>query len=221
MANVNPLPPQNPNLVRGLYPEVSTTGALVSQEDILLAGLSGSLANNPQFIGQVTLEEVHHDELEIVDHPIQQGSPITDHVFKKPAELTLHIGWAGAQLIKSGLLAAGAPSAAYLQQLSAIYYQLLQGQQSGVLYTVMTGKRQYTQMAIRSIVTQSDKDNENVLAVTLSMRQLFIVNTQIVSVSAPQGAQPNAPSTNPVQQNGRGQLGSAPNFSYTAFGALL
>src|ERR1700739_4345281 len=101
-------------LVRGLYPECETTGSRVGQDNILQTGLPASQANNPQFVGQVTLEEIHHDEMEIEDHPIEQGAPITDHSFKKPAELTLHLGWAGQQLVSLGRVGNTATSSEYL-----------------------------------------------------------------------------------------------------------
>ena len=212
---INPLPPFNPTLVRGLYPEVSTTGALADQGNVLLTGASAAFANNPQFVGQVTLEEIHHDEMEIVDHPIQQGAPITDHAYKRPAELTLRIGWAGKQLVQYGFLATSANGKTYLAQLAAIYSQLLLGQQAAVLYTVVTGKRQYTQMLIKSMTTQSDKESENVLAITLHMKQIFIAQVQVSPVPSPQGAQTQAKSTFPVQLNGRAALAPASTFDAT------
>ena len=35
-------------------------------------------------IPDVTIEEVHTDEIELTQHPVQQGAAITDHKFKKP-----------------------------------------------------------------------------------------------------------------------------------------
>jgi len=31
---------------------------------------------------QVTIEEVHHDDLEITEHPVERGAAIGDHAFK-------------------------------------------------------------------------------------------------------------------------------------------
>ena len=211
-----------PNLVRGLYPEVSTTGALANQGDLLmLSGLSGAFANAPQFTGQCTFEEVHHDEMEIVDHPIQQGANITDHVFKKPAELNLKIGWGGIQVVRSGLVPSEAPSQLYINQLASIYNQLLISQSLGTLFTVVTGKRQYTQMAIKLIITQSDQENENILGVQLHMKQLFIAFVNPTSVPAAQYAQANPQVTNPNSQNGRTSLTPAPNFDNVAYVSWL
>lgn len=219
MALQSILPPINPSLVRGLYPENATSGALANNNNVLLSGASAAYAENPQFVGQVTLEEHHSDEMEIVDHPIQQGANITDHAFKRPAELTLRIGWAGAQLTAGGFISASASNGVYLQQISAIYTQLLLGQQNAVLYTVVTGKRQYGQMLIKSLVTQSDKENENVLAITMHMKQIFIAQAQINSVNAPQGAMPNPQSNYPVQLGGRATLAPAAAFNAAAYAA--
>jgi hypothetical protein len=208
-------------LVRGLYPEVGTTGALVGQDNILQNGLPASQANNPQFIGQVTLEEIHNDEMEIEDHPIEQGAPITDHSFKKPAELTMHIGWSGQQLFDLGRIGNSTPGAEYIAQLAAIYTQLIQGQTARVLYTVVTSKRQYSQMMIQGISTESDKEKVNMLGVTLHMRQVLIALTQIVTVAAPQSAQQSPQDTNPVQLTGRLSVAAAPNFNATAAGVWI
>ena len=210
---VSSVPSIGPQLVRGLYPEVGTTGSLVGQSDILSTGLPASEANNPQFVGQVTIEEQHRDDMEIVTHPIEQGAPITDHAFKKPAECTLHIGWAGRQLIASGLISKTANGYEFQSQIAAIYAQLVQGQSNRVLYTVVTGKRQYSQMMIKSIDVTTDKEHENVLMVTLHMQQVIIAFTQVVAITAPPGAQRFASQTNPTVLLGRSQTGSAKNFN--------
>lgn len=211
MAIVPPQP--GIQIVRGLYPEVGTTGALVGQTDILQSGAAATNANNPQFTGQVTLEEIHHDDMEIEEHPIEQGAPIIDHTFKKSAELTLRIGWAGSQLPSTSAQQAFGPPATFQAQLNAIYTQLLQGQSSRVMYTVVTGKRQYQQMMIKSIDAETDYKKENVLEVVLHMRQMLLATTQVVAVSAPQNAQAQPQATNPTQQTGRASLQNAPNFN--------
>jgi hypothetical protein len=42
------------------------------------------------FIPDATIEEVHNDELEITDHPVEKGTTISDHAFKRPSELIDH-----------------------------------------------------------------------------------------------------------------------------------
>jgi hypothetical protein len=48
------------------------------------------------FVAQVTIEEEHHDSLEVTDHPVEKGATITDHAFKRPAELTVLAGWSNS-----------------------------------------------------------------------------------------------------------------------------
>ena len=77
------------------------------------------------FTAQVTIEEVHMDELVITEHPVEQGASITDHAFKKPAELLLRLGWSN-----SGLLGVLGSVASYLEggefsNIKAMYNKLL------------------------------------------------------------------------------------------------
>lgn len=47
-------------------------------------------------VANITVEERHTDELQITTHPVESGAPITDHAFKRPAELTLRLGWSNS-----------------------------------------------------------------------------------------------------------------------------
>jgi len=47
-------------------------------------------------VAQVTLQEVHTDTLEITDHPVEQGAVISDHAFKRPAELIITCAWSNS-----------------------------------------------------------------------------------------------------------------------------
>lgn len=49
-----------------------------------------------EFVAQVTLDESHMDDMEITDQPVEQGSTISDHAFKRPAELTIRAGWSNS-----------------------------------------------------------------------------------------------------------------------------
>lgn len=66
----------------------------------LQLGLQSILIKPKRSIGplvaQVTLQEVHTDTLEITDHPVEQGASITDHAFKRPAELVITCAWSNS-----------------------------------------------------------------------------------------------------------------------------
>jgi hypothetical protein len=39
----------------------------------------------------VTIEEQHSDELNITEHPVETGSPISDHAYMTPPEVTIKL----------------------------------------------------------------------------------------------------------------------------------
>jgi hypothetical protein len=45
------------------------------------------------FVAQVTIREEHHDSMEITEQPVEQGASVTDHAFKRPAELVVDAAW--------------------------------------------------------------------------------------------------------------------------------
>lgn len=139
---------------------------------------------------QVTIEESHTDELVITDHPIEQGANVTDHAYKRPAEVTVRCGWSnsGTQSIAqevdsflSLLEGNGLGAAGYVQ---SIYAQLLTLQESRIPFDIVTGKRKYRNMLIRSISASTDEKSEHSLFVTVVCREIITVQTYIVLVPA-------------------------------------
>ena len=70
--------------------------------------LAGQVQRPPRSIGpivaQITESERHVDEIEITEHPVQQGAAIADHMFKKPAEVTLKVSWSNSPTQSGNLL---------------------------------------------------------------------------------------------------------------------
>lgn len=83
----------------------------------LQLGLQSILIKPQRSIGpivaQVTIQEVHQDTLEITDHPVEMGAVISDHAFKRPAELIITCAWSnspsgnGSNALLNAGLAAG------------------------------------------------------------------------------------------------------------------
>jgi hypothetical protein len=179
------------------------------------------------FTAQVTIEEVHTDELEVVDHPVEIGAPVTDHSFLRPAELVVTVGWSnspGSSNLFGSLASAvtgtiaGISSIASgnaVSQVKDIYDKFLTLQRTRTPFEVNTGKRLYTNMLIRSMHTSTAKDTENSLIVKVTMRQVLIVTTKVLTISAPPEAQKDPSATSPTSDEGTKQLGPAPSFSST------
>ena len=63
-----------------------------------------------------------------------------------------------------------------------MYNQLLDLQQSRILFDIYTGKRYYNNMLIRMLTVTTDKQTENVLMVTAACQQIIVVQTKLVQM---------------------------------------
>lgn len=178
-----------------------------------------------KFTAQVTIEERHVDELEIVDHPVELGAPISDHSFRRPSQLTLTAGWSNSPGSSNlfGSLASAVTgtlggissllSGNSVSQIKETYSKFLELQNSRLPFEVNTGKRLYKDMLIRSLSTVTDKENENVLVLKIELRQVLIVTTQTLTVSAPAEDQATPSVTNGPVNSGVKQLTPASTYN--------
>lgn len=159
-------------------------------------------------IAQVTIQEDHVDDLQITDHPVEQGAVITDHAFKRPAEVTIHAGWTNSS-----------DQAAGDQNFVQYTYQLLlQLQDSRQPFDIVTGKRVYNNMLIQSLSTRTDQRTETSLIVVARCRQILIATTQVVSLPAAD-VQANPSATAAVQNMGTASLIPASQLNSSALPA--
>lgn len=150
----------------------------------------------------VVVSEKHHDELEMTEHPVEAGATITDHAFKLPATVVIQCGFGASGVATSDPFALHAAV-----NLSDIYDQLLKLQDPPTLVNVVTGKRLYKNMLIKSIAVETDVATENVLMVTVTCRQVIIATTQNFTVPAPASAQIEPQTTQAITNTGAKQLG--------------
>lgn len=154
-------------------------------------------------IADAVVEERGDDETEITDKPVENGSVIQFNAFRLPSilELTYAFSPGGAQN------KAHDPS-----YLTTIYQKFLSLDDGRVLLTVMTGKRQYQNMLIKSMSVTTDANTENILLIRLTLKALILTTTQTVNLSS--SAQQGIPgkTASPVN-NGTVPLGSGSNFN--------
>ncbi|MDE9479394.1 hypothetical protein KKI90_19855 [Xenorhabdus bovienii] len=159
--------------------------------DILSTLFSQNTRKIEMIVPSVVISEKHMDSTEITEHPVQRGAAISDHAYDKPSEVTMEIGFAGGGSLIDGFdtskiklfdLDTGATLGKSPKE---VYEQLLKLKASKEPFDVTTGKRQYKNMLIRAIEVTTDKTSENVLMVTLTLREVIIVETQTAPVTAP------------------------------------
>lgn len=155
------------------------------------------------FVADVTIEERHTDILTVTENPVEQGAAITDHAFKRPAELLVRVGYSN-----SSLASGGDPN--YVQEM---YDQFLTLQASLIPFDVITGKRMYSNMMITDLRTVTTEEWENSMILEVGMREVILVDTQAVSV--PPSTNMANPQVNGATQNlGANQL--TPGTTYNA-----
>lgn len=158
-------------------------------------------------VAHVTVEEDEHDEVQITDQPVERGSPITDHAYVLPQEVTVHAMWS-----KSG------QSLSLIGQafdVIGVYQKLLNTMRTLTLIDVITGKRIYRNMLIKSMRQNTTVETENALDLTLVLREVILVGTQVTTLgpAADSAAQKDPASTAPVQNAGNQQLTPGTNFN--------
>ena len=164
-------------------------------------------------VAQVTLEEIHSDELVITEHPIEVGARVADHAYMLPSEVMIRCGWSSSpgpgapvQDLTYDLIGGPTTIGGAVQSIQDIYADLLDMQRMREPIIVFTGKRVYNNMLIKSLRVATDKESEFSLQVMMVLRQVMIVSTQVVSVDAPADAQSDPEKTAPPANRGQQQV---------------
>lgn len=188
------------------------------------------------FTAQVTLEESHTDELAITDHPVETGAVISDHAYMRPSEVLIRCGWSDSPSSGGGAPDLGALlgdvggalssltsliSGSGTGQSREMYQNMLELQKSRIPFEIMTGKRLYKNMLVRTLRLRTDMQTENVAIMEVLCREVLIVSTQVVSVAAPADAQEEPESTAPTEEKGTKQLSTATAQNQPAMDAAL
>jgi len=162
--------------------------------DILSTLFSQQSRKIDLLVPDVIISEKHQDTLEITEHPVEIGAEIADHAWKRPAELTMEVGFSGGGSLLDfwdtsnvGLSMGLSPE--------ETYQKILDLQSSRQPFDVITGKRQYSNMLIRAIEVTTDKASENVLMAVLTLRELNMTQTETVTVSSQQNMKEGATTT--------------------------
>lgn len=101
-------------------------GIVVTGAVAQVGGAARSKRSIGSIIATVTVLERHVDEMEITDHPVQQGATISDHAYKRPAEVMLEVSWSNSPQGSTGSIL-GDVKQALIQKLSGSFQNQLSG----------------------------------------------------------------------------------------------
>ena len=173
------------------------SGTLTSLVNTILLRPNRSIGT---IIPGVVVEEAHRDDLVITDHPVEQGAAITDHAFKRPAEVRIICGWSNSATLNS-LVDGSVISAAFEGRVREVYRRLLGLQEAREPFSVTTGKRTYRNMLMSSLDVTTDQKTEYALLVSAVFREVVLVDT-LTTTLAPAENQANPASTAATQDVG-------------------
>lgn len=145
---------------------------------------------------EATLEEGHNGVAETTDHPVEDGADITDHIRRKPDELSLKgiVSNHPVLILASFRADPSVPGGDPSTRAEDAYGWLREVKDQGLLLQVSTTLRDYENMAILSMSVVRDKDRRNVLEVDLSLREIIIATTEQVAAPDAENASRNAAS---------------------------
>lgn len=146
----------------------------------------------------VVIQETHTDDLTITSHPVQQGARISDHAYKEPAKLSMLVGWSDAKDTT-----ARTPGGAVINTIADAYSALLKLQSDAKPFDVITNKRAYGNMLIRTLSTVTDEQSLNVLKINVTFQQIVVAKTYAVTTTPlPVAAQAKPQLTTPPANKG-------------------
>lgn len=181
----------------------------ISQLGDLVAALFSTRSIGP-LIANVTIEEVHHDELAITDHPVDRNAEVSDHAYKRPETVVIRAGWSN-----SSPQNLGSP-----EYVNYVYQQLLALQESRELISIVTGRRDYENMLIQRLTVTTNEQTENSLLVTCECREVIIATTQTTAFPGNE-AQKDPSDTGAVEDVGSVSPQPPTDFNFTAAGRAL
>lgn len=141
-----------------------------------------------KFKATCTVRETCVDELEITQHPVEQGANITDHAYLKPSTVSIN-----------------AVFAPLLTPLKEVYQNLLTLQASREPFDITTGKRTYKNMLFKSLSIVNDANTEFILEINADFQQILIVASQTATVPE-NSKQANSQITGTATETGEKQV---------------
>ena len=155
----------------------------------------------------VPSREVHNDTFVVTQHPVEGGTPVSDHYFANPKLLEMTCGYSDSTAGYVG----------YVQDVYASFIALANTRQP---FSVSTGKRQYDNLMFVDISVTTDPTSEYALFLTAQMQEVIITSISNSASDRSQANQANPSQTSPTTNGGLRTLkpvtGDFPSYFPTA-----
>ncbi len=136
-----------------------------------------------------SLEETHTSASEVTEHPVEEGTNISDHIRPLPDTLEINGIVTNHPLFLLPSVTAPSPiqgdNQSQSDRVKAAYDKLQELQKAGELVKVITSLREYDRMAITGFSVIRNAANGNVLNATISLREIFTAQVETTEAPVP------------------------------------
>jgi hypothetical protein len=156
-----------------------------------------------------SVKEEHISEVDVTDHPVEQGAAVSDHARPKPEELTIegvvsntplsNLQTSRATTFEGVSFTSNAASQSVRGMpgnAESAYAQLRALRDKPILITVVTALRTYDNLIMTSLKVPRDKDTGDVLKFEAKFKQVRIVTNAVTVVATKKSK------AKPAQNNG-------------------
>jgi hypothetical protein len=130
----------------------------------------------------VSESESHRSSAKITDHPVEAGAQISDHVVPEQDSLELTARVTNTPIVSQDETATLSPFRA-----EEAYRRLIELKNARETVSVITSLREYENMIITSVGVSRNASSGNVLALSISLRQIRTATSEIVTLPIPTG----------------------------------
>ena len=147
-------------------------GSIIGDAAANFALFSQSGRSIGNIVPDVVIDEMNRDTGVLTQHPVETGTPVSDHYYTMGPLYEVRCGWSDAS-------PQGGPG--YIDD---VYRQLQKLMATHKPFDVTSGKRQYTNMMFLSLAVRTDIESEYALMVSAVMQKCIMVDVSTGSAGA-------------------------------------
>lgn len=154
---------------------------LGTKRSIEPTNLEGQLSGEA-IIPDVTIAEVHSDEVTVTSHPVDTGAQIADHAFRQPAVVICTFGWSDSSRLVNSLFDGSLFKG--IESVKDVYDKLLRIKDARQVLKLSTGKRVYDAVIITKLMTTTTVDTENSAIIEVTFQEILTARARTVRLAS-------------------------------------
>lgn len=154
---------------------------LGTKRSIEPTSLDGQLTGEA-IIPDVTISEMHSDEVAVTAHPVDVGAQINDHAYRQPALVVCSFGWSDSSRLVNSLFDGSLFKG--METVKDVYEKLLTLKDARQPVKLSTSKRVYENVLITKLQTTTTIDTENSAIIEITFQEILVARARTVTLAA-------------------------------------